>query len=1100
MSIELIGKIEGIVFSNKQTGYYIIKVKSDNQKIISVSGSFPGLTLNVGLKVKLFGDWTEHPKFGKQFSATSCSVTAEPGRNGIVTYLQSHVPSIGPITAFRLYDALGDSLIEALEKDHQKILDLPFLTKIQSAEIIKEWSTASENRTAAIFLSDLGLNSSQIKSVYTKFGTKTKEKVRENPYCLYECQGVGFLTSDVAAQRLGVGCDDMRRVRSFLLYCINELCSSEGHMYCTSSQIREHVKKIFKQNSVIPFSHGEYVADSQFYEALNDLQQSNHIVSIDDRVYPSISWHHESVAANCLAEIAAQEPRDFGDMDSFLSDFESARKVELSEEQRQAFFMLKKSRVCVVSGYPGTGKTLLISAMVYLMEQNNLHYVLMSPTGIAAKRLSQVTGKPASTIHRALGYKRDGSWEFNSSNKFFSDVVLVDECSMVDGSTFYHLISALPETTTLILVGDPAQLPSVGAGYVLNNLINCPSIEHVALTRIYRQEGQSAIVRVAHAMLQGKPIDTLFNKSSEFVFLSYPKEQVMDEICKFSSMIKQKCESSGLSFQVIAPMYNGDLGVNNLNKKLREVLNTEYQSGKASKLSRIGSRPSNNDAEFYEGDRIMVIKNDYDRMTFNGEVGKILRISPKNDEVEVKIFDWFDHESPVPRYVDKIFSYKMDEARHVLRVAYACTAHRCVSPNTLVETPDGLRRISDISGTGEISTPSGHSGYLNKVENLNSQMLRITTTDGYIIETTKDHGMEVWTQENGYIRRPASSLALGDILPLKLGAEWTDQPEIQLPVIEIGHRNETRVTVPRVLSEDAAEFFGLMVADGTIHHSGFRLIKSSKKVIDRFESLCISLFPEVKVRRFDCHGTEAIEVNSTCLSRWLLSIGGLGPKQKGIPDSILRSSLRVQSKFLRGFFEDGTVNIDRSNDKADHIELVTFEEPIFRDIKIMLLRFGIISGFGVRRHTLSDGTEKDYKVIYIYGQNVHKFDTLIGFISEEKSNRAKLPVGRDRNYSIPVTKAEILSVRNINGGPKFCNLSDKNVFTRNKMSRHQLASFLSRVVVKNDTYFVLENRLKQHHSKIQKIEEFIGPSTCVEVPDGNKFIQNVFQAQNPFWK
>jgi len=195
--------------------------------------------------------------------------------------------------------------------------------------------------------------------------------------------------------------------------------------------------------------------------------------------------------------------------------------------------------------------------------------------------------------------------------------------------------------------------------------MRCPDVPHVALTRIYRQEKTSDIVSVAHSILRGDSVNTSFNKDSEFVFLTYPKDQVVAEISKMSSMLKAKDKN----FQVIAPMYDGDLGVNNLNRTLRDVLNPDFSSGKAAKL-KSGS------VDLYEGDRVMVIRNDYDRMIFNGEVGKIQRISVKQDEVEVKIFDWFDHESVVPRYVDKVFTFKVEEARNVLKVAYACTAHK----------------------------------------------------------------------------------------------------------------------------------------------------------------------------------------------------------------------------------------------------------------------------------------------------------------------------------------------------------------------------------------------------------------------------------------
>lgn len=666
---ELSGKINAITFHNAQTGFYILKIIPDGKRTetISVKGGFPGMPLAVGLKAKFQGKYENHSTYGRQFVASGCEVLPEQGRNGIITYLTANVPSIGPVTAARLYDALGDKLLETLNTDPEQIRALSFLTRIQSDSIIREWKESSESRTTAIYLTDLGLNSHQIKSVFTKFGMKTREEVTKNPYCLYQCNGVGFPTADVAARKCGIGKDDPRRVCAIIMFAMRELSGSEGHMYCTSRQVLEYVaKRMFRRHGLEAFSHGEYMSDSHFYSNLQLLSQSEEVHCDGDRIYLKEHWDHEFQSAECLAKIVGQDPWDFGDLATILAEYESDRKIELSEEQKQAFFLLKKSRVCVVSGYPGTGKTTLVSAFVNLFERLKLNYSLLSPTGIAAKRLSQVTGKPAFTIHRALGYKHDGGWEFNSANKYIADAVIVDEMSMVDGAAFYRLMSALSSETIVILVGDAAQLPSVGAGYVLNNLMQCPVVPHVALTRVYRQDKQSDIISVAHSILRGEPVDTTFNRESEFVYLNLDSSQVMDEVCKVANLLKTKEKN----FQVIAPMYDGDLGVDALNKRLRDILNVEFSSGKASKIKH-GS------VDLYEGDRVMVTKNDYDRMIFNGDVGKIQRISLKGDEVEVKIFEWFDQDSPVPRYVDKVFTYKIDEARQTLKVAYACTAHKC---------------------------------------------------------------------------------------------------------------------------------------------------------------------------------------------------------------------------------------------------------------------------------------------------------------------------------------------------------------------------------------------------------------------------------------
>jgi exodeoxyribonuclease V alpha subunit len=671
---EITAKISGVVFSNKQTGFCVLRTALDSGREVFVQGSFPGTPVQVGLKAKFVGHYVDDAKYGRRLHATNCELLPEKGRVGVVQYLTANVPSIGQVTALKLYAAFGDELVDILNTDPERVRTLEFLQARQADAIIKEWSQASENRTTAIFLTDLGLSSYQVRNVVAKMGVgqKVREKIQENPYCLYDCPGVGFPTADSASRKLGVSVDDSRRVCAMILFVMNELADSDGHVYCTSKQILDFVnQKLFKRHMVSPFTHGDFMSDSHFYAALMELRDKGQVYTDDNRNYLSSNWKFENDSAEYLSQMVSQAPKPLGDLREALEDFETDKQLQLSDEQKEAFFMLDRGRVCVVSGAPGTGKTLLTSAFVHLFETNDLHYELLSPTGIAAKRLSQMTGKPASTIHRALGYGHDGEWEHNRHNKYFCDAVIVDEMSMVDSNTFYHLVSALPSTTLLVLVGDSDQLPSVGAGDVLRSLMTSDDVPHVRLTHIYRQEEASDIIKVAHKMLGSKQIDTTFNAKSDFVFLKYPQEQVLDEIRDMAQTLKRRSEMSPIpfTFQVIAPTYKGDLGVDNLNLELREVLNPDYAARRAAFVK-------HGDVNFFEGDRVMVVRNDYERAIFNGDVGKIMRISVKHDEFEVKIFNWFDQEAAVPTYTDKVFTFKIEEAKGVLKVAYACTAHK----------------------------------------------------------------------------------------------------------------------------------------------------------------------------------------------------------------------------------------------------------------------------------------------------------------------------------------------------------------------------------------------------------------------------------------
>lgn len=661
----LTGKIASVVFSNKSNGFHVLKVKGDNGKSYRVCGNFPGQNISSGLKAVFSGQHEMHSTYGPQFTASNCNITPEKGRTGVIAYLTLNVQSIGVVTASKLYDYFGDNLIDVLNTDINKLDECSFLTKRQLDCIKTEWKTASDNRNSSIYLSNLGLSSSQIRSVLTAYGNKARETIANDPYSLTRCPGIGFGTADQAARTLNVGVDDVKRVRAMVVYSVGEMCNSEGHMYVTSPQIISYVnRRLFKKNNLEAFTHGDFLTETQYYNSLQYLLESRDLISVDDKIYTPLNYSNETGIAKIVAKHICHPPFMFKQLEQFLKDYQDRNHIDFSDDQKEAFLALNRTRFLAVSGYPGTGKTTLISAFTKLFENYNLEYTLLSPTGIAAKRLSQITGKAASTIHRALGYKQDGTWEFNGSNKYHADAIIVDEMSMVDSSSFFQLVSALDSKTILILVGDSAQLPSVGSGYVFNNLLSTEEIPNISLTKIFRQGKTSDIISVAHNILNNQEISTELNKDSEFIFFNLPESDVVTEVCKLSAKLKEL----GRNFQVISPMYEGILGVNNLNQELRSVLNGE--------CSKKPTFIKSGETGLYEGDRVMVIKNDYDRNIFNGDVGKILRINIKDDEVEVKVFDWFDPDSNGQKYVDKIMTFTLEEARTCLKVAYACTTHK----------------------------------------------------------------------------------------------------------------------------------------------------------------------------------------------------------------------------------------------------------------------------------------------------------------------------------------------------------------------------------------------------------------------------------------
>ncbi len=676
--MELIAKVTSVIYSNHSNGFYIFKAKFndtsefddypdllDKNDNISVRGQFFGVKIEPGVKVSIKGSVDKHPKYGYQIHALSCNIIPDSGKIGVVKYLVSNVKSIGPITAEKLYDFFGEDLINVLNDSPERISEAGFLNKSQISSIIAEWSNSNCNRSVVIFLTDNGLNTKQVKSFLSSFriDSGTLELIKKNPYILFDVNGIGFGSIDRIALNLGFDVLNESRIKCMILHSINEVNFQNGNMFTDSDTIKNYINSKFFTDSNLP--------STVFYDALKALEVDDKIKyynTSDGRrcLYISSDFEYENGASSFLAKLIGSPNFSKEQVESSINKYEAENDIILSDQQKSAFHMLSEHKVCVITGYPGTGKTLLISAIVKMLKYNSIDFSLMSPTGIAAKRISQVTGVPATTIHRGLGYNPiSDTWMFNQDNRFQSSVVIIDEMSMIDARLFHTLLKSLSENTTLVMVGDDAQLPSVGSGSVLSQLIELGKdniIGHVKLTDIYRQQKLSSIITTAHSILKNEPIDIKIDSQSEITYIPCNKESILGHITNLASVLFEKKRN----FQVIAPMYNGINGVNNLNENLREILNTdfEYESPKV----KIG------EVDIYIGDRVMIVKNDYQNGVYNGDVGKVTNISLKDDKITIKVFNWYDSENN--SYHDKTIEFNIAESRDKLKVAYAVTVHK----------------------------------------------------------------------------------------------------------------------------------------------------------------------------------------------------------------------------------------------------------------------------------------------------------------------------------------------------------------------------------------------------------------------------------------
>lgn len=659
-SSKLKGKVTRIFFHEPSSDFYIIslKVGDDSKK---AKGYFTSVKLAVGLELEMEGTWEFSKKYGQTFVAQKSEEVLST-TDSIERYLIDNVKSIGPITASRIVDVFGKDTLDIFDSHPEKIESLPFLNKNQAQALLKEWNESNLYRSTAIALMNCGVPTSAVKRIYSKFGDSTLDLVYKNPYILSSVKGIGFMKSDSIALKLGTKPDSSYRISAILEYSLTKAAAGSGHLFLPTPSMKNVVNSLLESEGLIPV--GREITDKDISDALKSLSLERRVHVDGERTYLERNYYYETQCAKRIASLS--DTHDLGiDVEAFITDYEEKHDVEFSDEQKDALFALNTNKVLLVVGHPGTGKTFLVHALTALLRQANLKFELMSPTGIAAKKLSSVVKAPASTIHRVLGYKgvkgredTDSDWNYHEGNQFPIDAVICDEASMIDQELFYRLLSALDNKTLLIMVGDHAQLPSVGAGNVLHDLMRS-KIKKVALTRIFRQESASDIIINAHRINRGETpiVGDPRSPSVDFRFIQQKKS---DEITRGILTLVEKLHHSPAeaSFQVLTPRYKSDLGVNSLNDQIKELLNPNDSNKREISL---GAK------SFREDDRIIVTENNYKMNVFNGEVGKIIRIDRESKTMNVRVFD-------EPH--DKEILMEFSEAREMLQHAYALTIHK----------------------------------------------------------------------------------------------------------------------------------------------------------------------------------------------------------------------------------------------------------------------------------------------------------------------------------------------------------------------------------------------------------------------------------------
>lgn len=638
------GTIEKIVYRNEENGYVIAKISVDKneEKLATIVGNMA--SVNVGETCELKGEWINNPKYGWQFSFSDYQLILPTSLLGVKRYLSSGlIKGVGTVTADRIVKQFGNKTLEVLENDLQRLTEVEGIAEKRVEMISKSWEEHKEIKRVMIFLQSYQITTGYAVKIYKTYGNKAIEKLRENPYRLVDdVSGIGFKIADRIAQNMGIEATSPARIKAGIKYILNEL-ANQGHCYALNDEIIKGGSELLE------------VEESLFEKALNVLRNNQEVIVEEDRVWLPLYYFAELGVSKKLIELLNFPQQLINiNVQKKIKYLEKEYRFSFAEEQKDAINKVLLNRVLVLTGGPGTGKTTTTLGLIELFEELKLKIVLAAPTGRAAKKISETTGKKAKTIHRLLEYSpKSGNFTKNSENPIKTDVIILDEVSMIDILLMSSLLKAVSPGTTLILIGDVDQLPSVGPGNILKDIIDSETIPVVRLTRIFRQDQRSLIIVNAHRVNEGKYPVLKGERERDFYFMEEEDPQVAAQeiinLCTVRLPSKYKIDPVD-DIQVLSPMYKGEVGADNLNHCLREALNSKGKEIKYGNHS------------FRVNDKVMQIKNNYDKEVFNGDMGRIKNIDTEEHILEVNFYG-------------KKVCYDFSELNELV-LAYAITVHK----------------------------------------------------------------------------------------------------------------------------------------------------------------------------------------------------------------------------------------------------------------------------------------------------------------------------------------------------------------------------------------------------------------------------------------
>ena len=634
------GVVERITYQSAENGYSVLRVAvKDYNELVTVVGNL--IDVNVGSVLLIEGEWTVNKKYGTQFNAYKWEETVPATAFGIEKYLGSGlIKGVGPKFAKRIVDMFGTDTISVIEDNPEQLSEVEGIGEKRIEMIVKSWEQQKEIKNIMLFLQSHDVSTTFATKIYKKYGNKSIEIVKANPYKLADdIWGIGFKTADNIASKLNFDKNCFIRCRSGILYTLNQL-ADDGHVYAEKEQLIKKSSELLdiEQNFIV--------------EVLEKILNTNDLVLDEEAIYLPTFYMAEIGIAHRLKLLNNSPARINTNLKVNISRLQEKIGIEYDEIQAKGIQQAVTAKVMILTGGPGTGKTTTTLGIIRILQIMGMHILLAAPTGRAAKRMTETTGMEAKTIHRLLEFKPSGGYQRNEKNMLDGDVLIIDESSMIDVILMNSLMKAIPPHMKLILIGDIDQLPSVGAGNVLRDIIDSNQFPVIRLTKIFRQAQSSRIIMNAHKINDGRYPDLSNGKNTDFFFIEAEEPEVaantIVELVK--SRLPKYYHISPSSIQVLSPMQKGIVGASNLNIMLQDAINPSdkclYRAGRS----------------FRPNDKVMQIRNNYDKEVFNGDIGFISEIDFDNNKLNV-VFD------------NRIIEYDITELDELVQ-AYAITIHK----------------------------------------------------------------------------------------------------------------------------------------------------------------------------------------------------------------------------------------------------------------------------------------------------------------------------------------------------------------------------------------------------------------------------------------